>query len=100
MGANGMIEISALKTLIDLAPQLAGIVVMVILIRRMVPDKSERELEREVRAEQARILREVDRSQALQAGRIDDHGRRLDGHDEAIQGLAQQVQTTLTSGRH
>jgi hypothetical protein len=95
-----MTELSGIQALIDLAPQLAGIVVMVIMIKRMTPDKSERELEREVRLEQSRILREVDRKQAAHSETLDAHGKRLDTHDVAIHGLAQQVQTTLSSGRN
>lgn len=95
-----MTELAGIKTLIEMAPHLAGIVVMVILIKRMLPDKGERELEREVRQEQARIMRELTTEQARHGVKIDDHERRITTHDEAITGLAQQVQTTIAGGRH
>jgi hypothetical protein len=95
-----VIDVTSIKALVDIAPQLAGIIAMLIVLRRWMPDKGERELEREVRLEQSRILREVDRKQAEHVETLRDHGRRLDTHDEAIQQLGKQTQTSIASGRN
>lgn len=97
-------EWTGIKTLLDLAPQMAGVAVMVILLmvilKRALPSKDERIEDREAIRELSRTLREINNDTVRHSVKIEDHERRITTHDEAIQGLAQQVQTTIASGRH
>jgi hypothetical protein len=79
-----MSDLSGIATLVNMAPQLAGIALMVILMRRSLPNRDERAEDREIKAKIFDYLREHDREIIRHTQAIEDHSRRIDGVEKQV----------------